>query len=278
VNLARRSLADGVGFPPLTPVVRVLLITLVASHLVLFAIGLAAPKVAAALTLFLALDHGAWFEAPLFLPLWQLVTVVLVHGGLWHLFGNCLFLYFFGTMVEGIVGPRRFAVLFGLGTVVASLLSLLLMGFVAPNAVTMGASGGVMAIVVAAATFQPFATVLFIFIPLPLWVMAAGYVLFDILPAIEALAGVARDRTDHFAHLGGALLGFLAVKRGFVWIDWQERVQRAVAERQERSAADDEAELDRILARVGKEGIHALDGRERAFLKRMSERKAKGSR
>lgn len=135
-----------------------------------------------------------------------------------------------------------------------------------------------MAIVVAAATFQPYATVLLIFIPLPLWVLASAYVLFDLLPAIEELAGVAGDHIDHFAHLGGALFGFLAVKRGFVWIDWQERVQRAVAQRQERSAADDEAELDRILARVGKEGIHALDGRERAFLKRMSERKAKGSR
>jgi membrane associated rhomboid family serine protease len=201
-----------------------------------------------------------------------------VHGSLWHLFGNCLFLYFFGTMVEGTIGSRRFAALFGLGTMVASSASLLLMSMVEPNAVTVGASGGVMAIVLAAATFQPFATVLFIFVPLPLWVMAAGYVLLDLLPALEALAGVDNSRVDHFAHLGGALFGYLAVKRGFVWIDWQARVERAVEAHKERSAADDEAELDRILARVGKEGIHALDGRERAFLKRMSERKARGSR
>jgi hypothetical protein len=51
-----------------------------------------------------------------------------------------------------------------------------------------------------------------------------------------------------------------------------------VEERRERSAAEDEAELDRILARVGREGIQALSERERAFLKRMSERKARGSR
>jgi membrane associated rhomboid family serine protease len=266
------------GFPPLTPVVRVLLFALVGAHLVLWTIGLAAPTVGNALTLFLALDHSAWFDAPLFLPVWQLVTVALVHGGLWHLFGNCLFLYFFGTMVESIIGSKRFGFLFGLGTIAASVASLILMGLVSPNAVTVGASGGVMAIVLAAATFQPYTSVLFIFIPMPLWALAGGYVLLDLLPAIEALAGVDKSRVDHFAHLGGALFGFLAVKRGFVWIDWQKRVEQATAARRERSAADDEAELDRILERVGKEGIQALDSRERAFLKRMSERKAKGSR
>jgi membrane associated rhomboid family serine protease len=268
----------GIGFPPLTPVVRVLLIALVGAWLALWVLALAAPQAAAVLATFLALDHASWFSAPLFLPLWQLVTVGLVHGGLWHLFGNCLMLYFFGTMVEEIVGSKRFAWLFGLGMVAASVASLVLMRIVGTDAPTIGASGGVMATVLAAATFRPHTTVLFIFVPLPLWVLAAAYVAFDLFPAIEALAGASVRGVDHFAHLGGALLGFLAVKRGFVWVDWQARAQQVVEERRERSAAEDEAELDRILARVGREGIQALSERERAFLKRMSERKARGSR
>jgi hypothetical protein len=95
---------------------------------------------------------------------------------------------------------------------------------------------------------------------------------------VQILAGQGMPRVDHFAHIGGALFGFLAVRKNFIWVDWGGRVELALKRRRERALADDEQELDELLARVGREGIQSLSPRERDFLKRMSERKSKGGR
>ncbi|MEZ5979547.1 MAG: rhomboid family intramembrane serine protease [Planctomycetota bacterium] len=266
----------GISFPSPTPVVKVLLIGLTGIFLVQWLLGLSAPEARFALEDWLGLNHAMWFHGPVWLPLWQLVTTALLHGDFGHLFFNAISLYFFGTMVEGVVGSRRFAWFFGLGVVVASVTSVVLMQLVDPLAVSIGASGGIFAAIAAAATFRPHATVILLFVPIPLWLLAVGLALFNLFPAIESLFGRGGGGVDHFAHLGGALYGFLAVKRGFIWADLGEGVRRLKREHEARSAANDEQELDRLLERVSRDGIASLSDRERAFLKRMSERKSQG--
>jgi membrane associated rhomboid family serine protease len=268
----------GVSFPPLTPVVKWVLIVLGGIFLVQWILGLAAPEVEYVLVEWLGLNHGMWFDAPPYFPVWQLLTYGLLHGGFTHVLWNCLILYFFGTMVEGTVGSRRFAWFLAAGTIAGGVASVLLMEIVGATIPTIGASGAAVAATLAAATFHPRATMIFIFIPLPLWVFAVIVVARDFFPAVQILAGQGMPRVDHFAHIGGALFGFLAVRKNFIWVDWGGRVELALKRRRERALADDEQELDELLARVGREGIQSLSPRERDFLKRMSERKSKGGR
>ncbi len=39
---------------------------------------------------------------------WTFLTPMLLHGGLWHLFANMVFLWTYGPVLEGFLGPRRF--------------------------------------------------------------------------------------------------------------------------------------------------------------------------
>lgn len=280
MNALRQSMPSGGGlsFPPLTPVVKWVLIVLGSVFLGQWVLGLFAPSAEYALVEWLGLNQSMWFDAPPYLPVWQLFTYGFLHGGFGHVLWNCLILYFFGTMVEGTVGSRRFAWFLAGGTVAGGVASVLLMQVVGGTLPTIGASGAVVAATLAAATFHPRATMLFIFIPLPLWVFAVIVVARDFFPAIEILAGRGGSSVDHFAHIGGALFGFLAVRKKFIWVDWGGRVEIALEKRRERVLADDEQELDELLARVSREGIQSLSEREREFLKRMSERKSKGGR
>lgn len=270
----RESMSGGgAGFPPLTPVVKYVLLVLGGVFLGQWILGMAAPDVERAIVEALGLNHGVWLDRPPYVPVWQLLTYGLLHGGFMHILWNALILYFFGTMVEGTIGSRRFAWFLGVATVAGGITSVLLMQVTGSQLPTIGASGAVVAATIAAATFHPRATMIFIFIPLPLWVFAVIVVARDFFPAVEILATGRPTMVDHFAHLGGAAFGFLAVKRGFIWRDWGAEARKKVEDRKRKALASDEQRLDELLGRVAKEGIQSLSGRERDFLKRMSERK-----
>jgi len=263
----------GIAFPPLTPVVKFLLLVLGGVFLGQWILTLAAPEVEDGIVQVLGLNHPVWFAEPPFVPLWQLLTYGILHADFFHVLWNCLILYFFGTMVESTVGSRRFAWFIGIATVVGGIASLVFMKLLGTPVPTIGASGAVVAATIAAATFHPKSTVIFIFIPLPLWVLAVIVVARDFFPAVEVLATGRPTMVDHFAHLGGAAFGFLAVKRGFIWRDWGAEVEKKVEQRKAQSLANDEQKLDDLLDQVAKQGIQSLSDREREFLKRMSDRK-----
>jgi hypothetical protein len=63
------------------------------------------------------------------------------------------------------------------------------------------------------------------------------------------------------------------VRRNWIWSDPLAAVQAWRQRRVESRGATDEAHLDELLAKINREGIHALSPRERAFLKRVSERR-----
>ena len=113
---------------------------------------------------------------PLF-EVWQLLSYGFIHGGLGHLFWNMVQLYFFGTMLEGILGSRRFYVAYFGGLLCGAVLHCAAFGLDGVESVpTVGASGAVLGVVVAAATLRPNQTVLLFFFPLSLKVLAIGLV------------------------------------------------------------------------------------------------------
>ena len=77
-------------------------------------------------------------------------------------------------------------------------------------------------------------------------------------------------------HLAGALVGWLAVGGfgrgelpGFL-LRWRQKRARKLADRAREADAAVEAELDRILAKIGREGMTSLTAREREFLHKRS--------
>jgi len=216
---------------------------------------------------------GDW-SAP-YLPVWQLVTYGVLHdpGSLGHLFWNMLLLYFFGTMLEGVLGKGRFIAAYVGGALAGATLHLIAasLGLVADKP-AIGASGAILGVVVACAVYKPNATVLFFFIPLSLKVLVSCLVAFDIYWAVES-AGGAVTGTAHWIHLGGAAFGFFGARAGWLQRDHFARFQaRRAIHRAERSAKDAEV-VDELLEKISREGIGSLSEREKDKLKRASARK-----
>lgn len=142
-----------------------------------------------------------------FLP-WQLITYMFMHGGLMHLLFNMLALWMFGMELENTWGSKRFAIFYlvcGLGAGVANLLIAPLVGQGAP---TVGASGAVFGVLVAFGMMFPERPIyIYFLLPVRAKFFVAAYI------GLELFYGVTgtTDGVAHFAHLGGAAVGFLLV-------------------------------------------------------------------
>jgi hypothetical protein len=136
----------------------------------------------------------------------------------------------------------------------------------------LGASGGVLAIVCGVATLHPRTQIIFILFPMTLKTLALIYVGIDVLRVIQELKGGVNGVAS-FAHLSGALFGFLAVRRRWIWRDPVQAVEDWRERRDEGRRVAEEDRLDELLAKINREGIHSLSGSEREFLKRASKRR-----
>jgi len=221
----------------------------------------------------LRLDPQMWVDWRPFVPLWQIVTYGFLHApfDIGHILFNLLTLYFFGTALEGMVGSRRFlwhySVALMLGDIVQLALGLASIASGGVGHPTLGASGAVMAVLVAVATLEPDRQVIFILFPLRLRTLALILVGIDVFRMLSGGAGVAWA-----VHLTGAAYGFLAVRRGFVWRDPLESLAKRRAQAAVESERDDARRLDELLARIHEKGLNSLSEREKTFLKRVSKR------
>jgi len=263
------------GLPPIRSVTRVLLWTLGVIGLLGFLAG-DLPGVRSVYNL-LALDPVLWSEWSPFFPVWQLVTYGFLHETRdpLHLLFNLLALYGFGSLFESSFGPRRMLWWFLAALAVGGVAQLLFSVLVGASALTVGASGAVLFLIVAVAVLQPNLPVFFLIVRLRLKTLALILVGVDVVRLVFALKG-SSGNVAFIVHLAGAALGFLAVRQRWVWIDplaelESRREARAVASRE-----DDERRLDALLERIHKEGIGSLSAREREFLKRMSARRGGG--
>src|ERR1035437_5696798 len=91
--------------PGLTPAVRFLLFGTTAAYLVQ---AIADRVTGGGFTALFSLSLGGLLR----MDLWQPVTYLFLHGGLWHLILNMLGLFFFGPETERAIGTRRFLALY----------------------------------------------------------------------------------------------------------------------------------------------------------------------
>jgi membrane associated rhomboid family serine protease len=143
---------------------------------------------------------------------WRALTFQFLHAGAGHLLVNMLGLFFFGPIVEGHFGARRylaFYLLCGLAGA-ASFVALSALHLVIHNPATplVGASAGVFGLLVAAAMIAPDVQVFYYFIPVTIrmlaW-LAMGLAAYTVLATGYNAGGQA-------AHLGGGVLGYLLMK------------------------------------------------------------------
>jgi len=262
-----------IGYPRLTPAVRRLL-WINGSIFVVFWLLAQVFEIGVFGRLYhevLALSPVTWRSWFPFVPVWQVVTYGFLHDLLspFHILFNMLMLYFFGTMLEEIVGARRFFVTYLIAIVAGGIVQISVNLIGGHAAETLGASGAVLAVIVATAVMRPNTTVLFLFIPVTLKVMAIVMVALDLFMALGGTSG----NTATLVHLSGAAYGFLAVKQRWIWTDpiaaWEARKETVSKERQQ----DDAERLDRLLRQIHDQGMHSLSRRDREFLRRVSSRK-----
>ena len=249
---------------------------------------------------------GQWFavdseQISLLLPM-QLITYQFLHGSVFHILVNALGLFFIGRALEPIIGRREIIGLYLVSGVVGAFFQLafamILPAHFAGSMV--GASGAVFGFLgVLSRLFPQREMFLLLFFVLPVrlklsWIFWGSFAIAIISIVIEIRSEVS-DRTAHGAHLGGLLFGAFYVaalvrsgglmrflpglpKVRFVSGDsakGTEARQRGdwrkpkVVDADEVSGEDFiSQEVDPILDKISKQGIHSLTERERKILEK----------
>ncbi|MFN8818193.1 MAG: rhomboid family intramembrane serine protease [bacterium] len=231
------------------------------------------------------------------LEVWRFVTFQFLHGSMLHLLMNMLGLWFVGGLVEEYLGSRRYAAFYltcGIFGAVAYLL-LNLMGHLLPVRIPgllfndvytplVGASAGIFGVLMAAAFIRPTAIVQVFFV-LPMKLRTAvycfvGIALFNLLYGSANAGGEA-------AHMGGAVAGYFFIRNVHLLRDFFDIVGNSRAPTgggrpgrpgraggpsvtppaaPRRLTPAEEAEVDRILAKVRASGLHSLSDAEKSAL------------
>ena len=146
-----------------------------------------------------AIDRNKQFD--------RLLTHGFIHADWSHLLFNMITLYFFGRSMEGLyerlLGPAGFA-LFYAGAVIVAILPSYIANRDNPAYRSLGASGGVSAVLFAFILINPWATILVWFLPVPAILYAVAYVAYSIYMDRQR-----SDNINHSAHLWGAAYGVL---------------------------------------------------------------------
>lgn len=162
---------------------------LIGTNVLLFIVTLTTPEI----ILFGGLMPAAVVARP-----WTVVTCLFLHGGIGHLLGNMITLYFFGRYLRALVGDKRFLIVYFIGGMLGSACYILL---APPLSISIGASGAVFAVGGVLAVMRPKLKVLVfpIPVPMPLWAaVIGGFVIISFFPNVAWQS-----------HLGGLVFGLV---------------------------------------------------------------------
>jgi len=196
--------------------------------------------------------------------------------GIWHLAINSLVLYWTGPEIERYFPGRKFlrflAIVIGVGAVTRVGFYFLVGGEFSGPAV--GGSGVTMACLAGLAALQPGIRVNLIFFSvqlLPLFLVLIGL---DVLNLLATFASKGSSVASEL-HLAGAAVGW-SWAGGFhrfpVFAKMTAKRQQAKQQKHAERRRNDEQELDRILAKISRDGIGKLTPAEKKFLDKRSRR------
>lgn len=222
--------------------------------------------------------HADWWTRPWMF--FQLLTYGFLHStaNFFHIVFNMLMLWFLGRDLEAKYGRREFLTFYLTAIVVAGLAWSGVQYFLRDvPAVSLGASGGAVAVLVLFAfNFPRRELLLWFVIPVPVWVVALLFVIMDIFGAV----GTRAHNIGYEAHLGGA-----AFALGYYQLGWRlsrwfpsgvtwPSVRRRPKLRVHRPDAPDESletQVDDVLRKIQEQGLDSLTRKERQILERAGE-------
>jgi len=220
---------------------------------------------------------------------YQFFTTGFAHSpsSLWHIMGNMFGLYVFGRPLEDRFGPREF-LRFYLTSLVTAALVWGVRNFLtgATGGPLLGASGGVTATIILFCLLNPRATLLLFFaIPIPAWAFGVFLVATDLFGHNQPGSGV---QVAYDVHLTGAVFalaywyfgwnfgrlpGFAALSRLFSSPPrWIKPGPSLKVHDPEEYYDNLDAEADRLLEKVNREGLSSLSDKERRVLEDYSRR------
>lgn len=213
---------------------------------------------------------------------WAIVSYGFLHANFLHILFNLIALYFVGNLFVDYFTEKQLLSFYLLGTISGGLLFVLSHNyfplFHGKQSVLVGASAGISAIFIGIATYMPNYQFKVRFIGfVKLWHLAAFWIALDILALSSNNAG------GHFAHLGGALFGFLYVKKSsnkeINFLDSitsffkpKKKPLKTVYKSAKRKTkpvqktGTNQQKIDEILDKISKSGYDTLTKEEKEFL------------
>ena len=240
----------------------------------------------------------ASFSALLLKP-WTVLTQMFVHDNLWEVFGNMLWLWSFGYILQDLTGNKKIIPLFLYASFAGSIAFLLTYNLIPslapqlPYAVTMGASAGVMALAIATTMLAPNYRIFpMIRGGIPMWVLTAFYLLSNVFSISY------KDTGNIMLHIAGGLTGaayIFFLQRGYDWGGWMNTFFEWVGNlfnphipKKGKSFKEEifykpstapftkklnltQQRVDEILDKINQKGYNQLTEEEKELLKRASE-------
>ncbi|RPE00855.1 rhomboid family intramembrane serine protease [Aureibaculum marinum] len=228
----------------------------------------------------------SWFSLPatfdqfLSKP-WTIVTYGFLHADFFHILFNLMLLYYIGNLFLDFFSKRDFLIFYFSGIIVGGIIYLtsynVFPALLGSNAVLLGASAGVTAILVGLATKVPNFAIHFRFIgPVKLWYIAVAMIVIDLIQLPINNTG------GHLAHLGGALIGFLLTNQAnkgknlnklfaFLFKSKESTPLKTVfknpnPQKKSTTTSIQQQKIDAILDKISKSGYEALTKEEKDFL------------
>lgn len=215
---------------------------------------------------------GAGVEAG---RLWQFASFTLLHAGPFHALANVLILYFAGRELEPLIGGRNLFTLYMAGNILGGVAHWLAM----PDVALVGISAGVVALLIAFTTILPEIEVTVnLFFVLPVRVKAKHLALALVSVCAAMCVVPTAPQIGPVAMLAAAIVGWLYARQlGFGNPLFFQRYlfeKRQRVARLSRMSADQfiSAEIDPILEKISRQGMHSLSRAEKKILEQGREK------
>jgi membrane associated rhomboid family serine protease len=251
------------NLPRMTPVVKWLLII----NISIFVIGVLIPTLGDSLERWFAVDGGSWFTG---LQPWRLFTYQFLHSRtvVWHVFFNMVALFFLGPPLERHWGSRRFLPFYLICGAAGGLFYLLLIAirFLTPIPM-IGASGSVLGLLAACAILFPHIVLFVFFFPVPIRVAAVVFAFMYFLLIVTR----SNNAGGEAAHLAGMVAGAAYVLLMPRFGQFRLKMRAGSWDKSVEQQRMLQIEVDRILAKVHREGLHSLTGKEKKALKKATQ-------
>jgi len=242
----------------------------------------------------------SYFTLPASIPLlikkpWSIISYMFLHQSFIHLLFNMLWLYFGGQIFLSFFDNKKLISTYVLGGISGAVLFILsfnlfpVFATALPNAVALGASASVLAIIMAIATKSPNYSIRLLLIGnIKLKHIAIVSIVLDIMSIPQGNAG------GHIAHLGGAFFGYLYVKQlnsgndianSFnkimdnlnSYLKKDPKLKKAYSRKKSdqdyrKEKVQNQAKIDNILDKIAKSGYEGLTKEEKDILFKASKK------